>query len=1260
MNVLHNISRGVDFNITLTNKKIKDLLVYHQFNIHNSQDPTISFRKKVLLQISIKCINWFEYRYNEYLAFHVLKAKNISTNKTYFFFFKYFYNKIYTKEEIDKNKDLSLLYELSKLESNIYDILSYDIKDGKEIKINHFDHCINFEQTILQFDQHINKENKKQDFVILQTNFRQFFPTLCDNMFDDFRFFSILNNFLSSGSYNVEGSFYKHDKFDNVFFIDNKNIQLFFKNYFIEKEEISRNCLAFDIESDITTELINSHLNIISHIGLEYFHTKNKNQKESFTKEQFHSFKNETIYPKVKTLKDDNLFEISFNTCLINLDLHLKKSIVKNKQNKETENRLIYNYLKNISGYENVNIDNYKSIIQSEIENLKKNKQVLFLKKNKLVEKSEFINLLLKIKKKNIKFVFCKEIQMIQFFLKLLECVDIDYILTYNGNKYDFPQLGKRYSFLMGTEIISELYLPSLYGEDKIVYKESKNPHTNFNIKNLILHSTPYFSIDIFNYIKKFYDRFSSYSLKDIAQEIYNSKCFIIKQNLKPNTYIVHLLKIEKLKQLKQFLIVFLTSNFCYIDSKSYKIIEKDQEFKNDIYKTDIDKIINNVQMEVDIDGQEYYFLKSKFIIFSNTELVPSEFSFKNYKKNMFNIALSKDDVEISSSKMVDQFSSLDIALYCIHDTHLCRYLFVDYFIQENIDIFSKIYILPQRSSLNYRNTTNVKGQLLQTCLNQKSIFIETKKLTISTYSGGLVLEPKNLFLKEPVIVLDFLSLYPKIMMKYNLSPDTLCMVIILLSEIHFEIIKKFISKKISYDDYSVIYIIENNEYKICIFKKTPKGILSSVLINLLTLRQHYKKEAKKFLESNQEYLYQNANLLQTALKVIANSIYGSIGSEYSRFCCKFTSQCITSVGAQLLTFLSQYLDNSVLYNNSISIYNPKFSSKYEKYRLEKDKVFNLAIEKYIPIKQTFPIKFNYNQKIILDIIYGDTDSIMVCLKGINFISNLHLKSDKEYTSEVIKIVSQIGTEINNMINEKILQKLGLELEFENIYINMIIQSKKKYLALNADPFQTSDQLSRILKGISLKRRDICEYHKKIIRRVYQFIDDILIEKRFQKETNISIYDFKNPISYFFEKIIKECISDYVNNKLKIEDFLISSSFKKNYKNENYHVLKLVNTYNLDANEQISTGDRFYYIYLKEYDHTKSIIEDFNWGNGQTTTNKFKIIFSESLDINKYRLVLEVYIHKIQSDISSIFNKEKIISSSLDQIYKRIFPKKIN
>lgn len=164
-----------------------------------------------------------------------------------------------------------------------------------------------------------------------------------------------------------------------------------------------------------------------------------------------------------------------------------------------------------------------------------------------------------------------------------------------------------------------------------------------------------------------------------------------------------------------------------------------------------------------------------------------------------------------------------------------------------------------------------------------------------SAYEGAYVKDPQ-LGMFDWVASFDLNSLYPHLMMQYNISPDTIVeprdyspeMRQIISNGVNVE---KLLNKQVDLSKLNGVCLTPNGQF----FKTDKQGFLPGILEKMYNDRTAYKK---KMLEAKQNYenatnedakkeygdLISRYNNLQLTKKECLNSAYGALGSEYFRF----------------------------------------------------------------------------------------------------------------------------------------------------------------------------------------------------------------------------------------------------------------------------------------------------------------------------------------------------------------------------------------
>jgi len=161
-------------------------------------------------------------------------------------------------------------------------------------------------------------------------------------------------------------------------------------------------------------------------------------------------------------------------------------------------------------------------------------------------------------------------------------------------------------------------------------------------------------------------------------------------------------------------------------------------------------------------------------------------------------------------------------------------------------------------------------------------------------YAGAYVKEPTP-GIYDWVVSFDLNSLYPHLIMQYNISPETL------LEERHPTAnVERILNEEVSFEMY--------NDYAVCangaMYRKDVRGFLPELMEKMYQDRVIFKKkmiEAKKEYEKtkNKDLVKEIArcNNIQMAKKISLNSAYGAIGNQYFRYYKLANAEAITLSG---------------------------------------------------------------------------------------------------------------------------------------------------------------------------------------------------------------------------------------------------------------------------------------------------------------------------------------------------------------------------
>lgn len=194
---------------------------------------------------------------------------------------------------------------------------------------------------------------------------------------------------------------------------------------------------------------------------------------------------------------------------------------------------------------------------------------------------------------------------------------------------------------------------------------------------------------------------------------------------------------------------------------------------------------------------------------------------------------------------------------------------------------------------------------LLYNHLWDKGIILPPKKMRPArTIEGAYVQEPKP-GAYEWVASFDATSLYPSIIMQYNMSPETMT------GEVHDVTVDGLLEKQ--YD----IKLTESMAANGYCFHNDHQGLFPEIVQKFFRDRQRYKKlmlDAQSSYEKTKDKQYlqkvSQYNNFQMARKIQLNSLYGAMANEYFRFYDDRIAEGITMTGQYIIRATAKALDN--------------------------------------------------------------------------------------------------------------------------------------------------------------------------------------------------------------------------------------------------------------------------------------------------------------------------------------------------------------
>jgi len=486
------------------------------------------------------------------------------------------------------------------------------------------------------------------------------------------------------------------------------------------------------------------------------------------------------------------------------------------------------------------------------------------------------------------------------------------------------------------------------------------------------------------------------------------------------------------------------------------------------------------------------------------------------------------------------------------------------------------------------------------------------------SYEGAIVFDPHVGVHYEPIIVLDFASLYPKSMIERNLSHE--CYVIDdekygnlpgykyhvtqyitnTLTRPYSKTQLREILNAFNRDKY-IISVLDpgktlRNHYKIydkdhlgskrwlvteievgnteIIIKNYEttkfaekldgtKGILPAILINLLNAREMYKDEVKKEKDPFKKSVFDG---LQLAYKVTANSLYGQTGAPTSAVCMKQIAASTTATGRERLIFSKNFLENT--YGTLVNL---ALTNKEEYLKFCNKLYMDVPSKKFYKPNKEKPEEGWTTQDEYVELFYTKMNNL---LKG-KRINPIVIYGDTDSTFFNPKITDvETGTVGKDRNALAIAIQLGIwasnticlilpsvqEQQYEKVLWPFMILTKKRYVGNLYE--KNPNEFKQKSMGIVLKRRDNANIVKVVVGGI---VDQIL-----NKQNPQGAIDFT-------KNVLKQILS----GKFSIDKFIITKTLREEYKDRTriVHAVLADRMALRDPGNKPLPNDRIAYVY---------------------------------------------------------------------------------
>jgi DNA polymerase elongation subunit (family B) len=289
---------------------------------------------------------------------------------------------------------------------------------------------------------------------------------------------------------------------------------------------------------------------------------------------------------------------------------------------------------------------------------------------------------------------------------------------------------------------------------------------------------------------------------------------------------------------------------------------------------------------------------------------------------NIAHVELDKRKVDYSEYENLHQLYKLNYQKfieYNIGDVSLIEEL------EDKLKLIELALTLAYDSKTNYDDVfTQVRmwDTIIYNFLRRDNIIVPPteKKSKSEAFEGAYVKEPQ-VGKHDWVASFDLNSLYPHLIMQYNLSPEMLVdpddytdeMSRIINSRVSVD---KLLKKEIDTTGLNNVTLTPNGQF----FRTDKQGFLPKLMAEMYEDRKKYKKkslEAKQELENEKnkskhfeiQKRIARFNNLQLAKKVCLNSAYGAMGNEYFRFYDLRIALAVTSAGQLSIRWIENKLN---------------------------------------------------------------------------------------------------------------------------------------------------------------------------------------------------------------------------------------------------------------------------------------------------------------------------------------------------------------
>jgi DNA polymerase elongation subunit (family B) len=248
-------------------------------------------------------------------------------------------------------------------------------------------------------------------------------------------------------------------------------------------------------------------------------------------------------------------------------------------------------------------------------------------------------------------------------------------------------------------------------------------------------------------------------------------------------------------------------------------------------------------------------------------------------------VELGENKIDHSEYENFKEFYTKDwnkFVIYNIRDVDLVDRL------EDKMKLIQLLLTMAYNAKINYQEAfgqVRMWDTIIYNHLRDKNVVIPQKKRTSKSeaFEGAYVKDP-ICGMHKWVASFDLNSLYPHLIMQYNISPETLVHNYMVNTNV-----EKLLNKEVNIEN------IKNQNYTMTAngwcYRKDIKGFLPELMEKMYTDRSKFKKQMLKiqqeYEKTKDESLQKEIsrlNNLQMGLKIAMNCAYGAIGNQYFRY----------------------------------------------------------------------------------------------------------------------------------------------------------------------------------------------------------------------------------------------------------------------------------------------------------------------------------------------------------------------------------------